>query len=386
MSDPLSAFAHRLLPEIRGGDGRGNLPFDDLALELFRIQWDRNAAYRRLAEASGVSARAVRSWQEIPAVPTLAFKELEMTALAPSERLRVFHSSGTTGQVPSRHHHGAESLALYEASVEAGFESGFWAGSATALRPVERQPGRTGWTPISLTPPADSVPHSSLVHMIEHLGSTDRAATRTRYVGRVSSDGAWELDGDRVLAEWSAARESGRPVVLFGTAFNHVHLIELLERETMECSLPAGSRILETGGYKGRSREWTKPALRSAISRCLGVKPEAIVGEYGMSELSSQAYEGPLRLALESGNTDPAGADRAFVFPAWVRPLVVSPETGRPARDGEPGLLRILDLANVWSAMAVQTGDRAVRRPGGGIELLGRAPAAEPRGCSLMAA
>jgi hypothetical protein len=48
-------------------------------------------------------------------------------------------------------------------------------------------------------------------------------------------------------------------------------------------------------------------------------------------------------------------------------------------------LVRVLDLANVWSVLAVQTQDLAVRR-GDGFELLGRARQAEPRGCSLMTA
>ena len=62
----------------------------------------------------------------------------------------------------------------------------------------------------------------------------------------------------------------------------------------------------------------------------------------------------------------------------------MSPETGREVGDGETGLLRVFDLANVYSVLAVQTEDLAIRR-GGGFELIGRAELAEPRGCSLMA-
>jgi hypothetical protein len=65
--------------------------------------------------------------------------------------------------------------------------------------------------------------------------------------------------------------------------------------------------------------------------------------------------------------------------------LVVSPDSGREVADGERGRLRLFDLANVWSVLAVQTEDVAIRR-GDGFELLGRAAAAEPRGCSLMSA
>jgi len=62
---------------------------------------------------------------------------------------------------------------------------------------------------------------------------------------------------------------------------------------------------------------------------------------------------------------------------------VISPETGREVADGETGLLQVFDLANVFSVQAIQTEDLAVRQ-GSGFELIGRATAAEPRGCSLM--
>jgi hypothetical protein len=61
---------------------------------------------------------------------------------------------------------------------------------------------------------------------------------------------------------------------------------------------------------------------------------------------------------------------------------IISPETGREVAEGETGLIRLLDLANVFSVAAIQTEDLGVRQ-GRGFELVGRAAAAEPRGCSL---
>ncbi|MGZ4974688.1 MAG: acyl-protein synthetase, partial [Limisphaerales bacterium] len=94
-----------------------------------------------------------------------------------------------------------------------------------------------------------------------------------------------------------------------------------------------------------------------------------IISEYGMSELSSQAYDNP---------------DHVFRFPPWARAQIISPETGKEVAAGETGLIRIFDLANVYSVLAIQTEDLAVCRDGG-FALLGRAAEAEPRGCSLMA-
>jgi len=93
-----------------------------------------------------------------------------------------------------------------------------------------------------------------------------------------------------------------------------------------------------------------------------------------MSELSSQAY-------ATVGTTAEL---RAFHFPPWARAQVISAETGALVDEGETGLLRVLDLANIFSVAAIQTEDLALRR-GNGFELLGRAALAEPRGCSLLA-
>jgi hypothetical protein len=101
------------------------------------------------------------------------------------------------------------------------------------------------------------------------------------------------------------------------------------------------------------------------------------VSEYGMSELSSQAYD--KRIGTELNSSVP----RYFRFAPWARSQVVSPETGLEVGIGETGLIQVYDLANVWSVMAIQTEDLGVRHHDG-VELLGRAEMAEAKGCSLM--
>jgi hypothetical protein len=92
-----------------------------------------------------------------------------------------------------------------------------------------------------------------------------------------------------------------------------------------------------------------------------------------MSELSSQGYDHFI---------EGEGA-RRFRLPPWARVQIISPETGLEVPAGEVGLIRVFDLANVYSVLAVQTEDLGVSYESG-FELLGRAVAAEPRGCSLM--
>jgi len=165
------------------------------------------------------------------------------------------------------------------------------------------------------------------------------------------------------------------PVTILGTAFSFVHLLDHLDDNALEFQLPSGSAAMETGGYKGRAREVSKAGLHRSITDKLGIPTRRILSEYGMCELSSQAYDGTVGQA----NTSP----RLFRFPPWARARVVSPETMQEVAHGHAGLLQVTDLANVGSVLSLQTEDLA-KRHDDGFELLGRAVLGESRGCSLM--
>jgi hypothetical protein len=363
---------------------------------LFALQFAHNPAYRRLCEARRASPGSVTRWSQIPAVPAAAFKELELTCLPAKERVAVFHSSGTAAQRPSRHFHGVESLALYEASSLAGF----------------RRHVAPGGDLLVLSPPPAQAPHSSLVYMFETV-RRDFGCPPSAFAGGSNARGEWTLESDRCVAVFREQCESEQPLVLLGSAFSFVHLLDFLAEHNLRFQLPSGSRVMETGGYKGRSRVLPKAELHELIKERLGVWPSYIVCEYGMSELSSQAYDAVVRpkpaadpsqegnctqaprvLFPASGGVKGGSVQRAsphrsrvarhFRFPRWARAQIVSPETGRELGDGETGLIRIFDLANVFSVMAIQTEDLGIRRREG-FELIGRAALAEPRGCSLMA-
>jgi hypothetical protein len=361
--------------------------FNALALELFALQFKHNASYRKICEARNLTPEVVEHWTQIPAVPTAAFKELELTGLAPAERTTVFHSSGTTEQKPSRHYHSPESLRLYEASLIPWFLGNVFQNCGLRI---------TDCGLVILTPPPAQAPHSSLAHMFETIRQKLGAA-ETAFVGKLSDDGAWMLDFDRAIVMLGNNSQSAirNPKLILGTAFSFVHLLDYLAEINLSFDLPAGSRVMETGGYKGRSRALPKTELHQLITERLGVPPSHIICEYGMSELSSQAYDlGALasRRRVFPGATKelagetpalPGTVTRHFRFPPWARMQIISPETGREVADGETGLIRVFDLANVFSVMAIQTEDLGIRC-GDGFELIGRTAFAEPRGCSLM--
>ena len=346
--------------------------FDQLAMELFALQFEQNAPYRRFCETRGARPQTVAHWTTIPAVPTSAFKVLELSCLPANERTTVFHSSGTTGHQPSRHFHNAESLTLYEASVLAWFNPHF-------------QSAIGNWQLAILAPPPAQAPHSSLVHMFETI-RRELAPDEAPYLGKVADAGTWQLEPGAALRLLQRAAAAEQRLLLLGTAFAFVHLLDHLAERDLRFELPPGSCAMETGGYKGRSRALPQPDLHALITQRLGIPARRIICEYGMSELSSQAYDNAL-VPLRDPHHAPrntSSAPRLFRFPPWARVQVVSPETGAEVGEGETGLIRVYDLANVYSVMAIQTEDLGIRH-GDGFALVGRAATAEPRGCSLLA-
>jgi Acyl-protein synthetase, LuxE len=173
----------------------------------------------------------------------------------------------------------------------------------------------------------------------------------------------------------SAAAAAGRPVLILATAFTLVQLLDAMAERRLSIPSAPGSRLMETGGYKNRSRALLKSELYASVDAHLGIPTTGVVMEYGMSELSSQAYD-------HVAGSDPL-AVRTLRFPPWARAWVRDMDTGKPAARGTPGLLSIVDLANVASAIAILTEDLAVEHPGG-IALLGRSAAAASKGCSLF--
>ena len=332
--------------------------FDRLARELFSHQFESCGAYARFCRSRGAEPKSIRSWKEIPAVPTGAFKEMRIASFPEANEIKTFRTSGTSTQRRGELH--LDTLELYETSLLASLSRFVF----PDLRPSERMTLRI------LAPSASEAPDSSLSHMfskaLEIFGSTDS--------GYDVVDGTLQTDAlCRFLERAQAGR---RPVALCGTAFAFVHLLDELEQnKRSNFQLPAGSRVMETGGYKGRSRELARDTLHSLLARRLGVAASNVVNQYGMTELGSQFYDSSLRQPDQT---------RRKLGPPWTRLRLVDPETGSEAKDDASGMVILHDLANTGSIAAIQTADIG-RRSEDGFEILGREPDAEERGCSIAA-
>ncbi len=378
MNPELSSFAARLRESILSGFKHED--FDDLAVELFALQFEHNEFYQTVCRSRRITPSTIAAlrgmtpsfagrWTQIPCMPTGAFKTLDLSCISVKERTAVFHSSGTTEQEPSRHYHNAPSLAVYETSLWKWFQFHF---------------GRTDDL-VFLTPNPVAAPRSSLVHMFETVRQM-KGLPEITFTGKIAPDGSWLVDFVPAIQRLRMACEVQKPLTLLGTAFSFVHLLDHLAEKDLQFQLPESSRVMETGGYKNRSRTMPKAELHALITKQLGITLGNIICEYGMSELSSQAYSvrnDECTLTKRNSTEGSLVINHHFHFPPWARVQIISPETSREVADGETGLIRVFDLANVFSVAAVQTEDLGIRR-GDGFELIGRAPVAEPRGCSFM--
>jgi len=348
--------------------------FDRLALALFAHQFRHCSPYARFCEKRGRTPAEVRDWREIPAVPAGAFKEMPLRSFPEERTIKTFRTSGTSGGRSGELH--LDTLELYEASLMASLREFFLSDLLLAAPSgADESPGHAHARPaIRVLAPSDvESPDSSLSHMfgvlLRELGSP---ASGFDVVG-----GALRVEA--LVEAIGAIGRAGEPLALCGTAFAFVHLLDALGARGGELPLPEGSRLMETGGFKGKSREMPRDELYEELAARLRVPRDRIVNQYGMTELGSQFYDSVLRHP---------GEPRRKLGPPWVRVRLIDPATGEAARPGEPGIIRIHDLANTGSLAAIETADlgRRVLGPAGeelGFEVLGREPGAEARGCSI---
>ncbi|HEY1655738.1 MAG TPA: hypothetical protein VGF86_11535 [Candidatus Tumulicola sp.] len=346
-----------------GGDPLAGDAFDALALRLFAYQLQYNRAYARYCARFGFTPSSLpESWEQIPPVPAAAFKDAALATFNPSEAALVFATSGTTAGRAGMHYF--ESAALYDAALLAGFD-----------RFVLPDGARLQF--FLLVPDPSERTASSLGYMM-------RAVARARGAG----DAGWYLRADELrfeafVSDLRDAIAGGRPVCIAATAFALVHALEAMNAAGLRLPLPAGSRIMETGGFKGRTRAIERSDLYARLQNAFEVDAAAIVAEYGMTELTSQYYDDVL---LRAGGGDV----RRKAAPPWLRARVVGPD-GTTLPDGTVGALVHVDLANRASCLAISTEDLGVRfaEPSGTglgtFVLLGRESGASLRGCSLDA-
>ena len=307
-SADLRTLEESVLRFIRTGDGS----FEALILAAHSIQRALCAAIRRLLQGT---SKEPASWREIPAIPLTAFRHAAIRSFPAAETIRSFRTSGTTGEGYGEHHF--RTLELYHAAAIGGWQR---------IGPPDEK---------SLLSHAVAGGISPLVAVVAW---PDGLLLRNAFFSEIGTG-------------WS--RQLSREENARGAFRNCASLSRCLRMAWRSRSSPAAGQ--PCGGNRRLQRNGPQPAQNRSSMLCSRDTWDSgendIWNEYGMTELSSQFY------ARGLGNPH-RGAP-------WVRALVIDPESGNECADGETGILRIFDLANIGSCCALQTRDLAIRQSRG---------------------
>lgn len=311
-------------------DLQSDAAFEATALDTFRFQAAACPPYREYLARIGCDPAEVHALRDIPFLPIGLFKQREVYCDGPAPEA-VFTSSSTGGTIPARH--AMRSLAHYERTFR------------TAFRLFYGDPAR--WSLYGLLPSYLKRQGSSLVYMVDRL------------MADCGSGGFYLNDYDALL---TAIEADPKPKILLGVSYA---LWELAERYAPHLR---DTVVMETGGMKGRREELPKEEFHRILCRAFGV--EAIHSEYGMAELTSQAY---------------SSGSGLFRPPPWMR--VLTRDVNDPFDLHAPGMrggLNVIDLANRWSCAFLQTEDIGRTFADGSFTVEGRIDRSDIRGCNLL--
>lgn len=314
----------------------------------------------RLHELASANSRALARYrQRSPAdlgIPDTAFRGASVFHFAEAHIARTFRTSGTSGPDRGSAAYSERGMDLMKRSILANGRRHVFAGLD---RPAV----------VRLVPESCVLPEGVMPYGMEVLSQTFGAPEASEAV--VGPNG---LDLERLTTLLDRAVADRRPVVMLGGSFAFVHLCDALLARGRSWVLPPGSRMVDAGGFKGRSRELDVDALRGAVGSTFGIARDRCTNIFGMTELASQLYD-----AVDTP-LGPKGERPKGTTP-FVAPRVRDPFSWRPAERG-PGLLEVADLCILDRPHVVLTGDWAVAGEHG-VAITGRVRPSESRGCAL---
>ncbi len=312
-----------------------NDTLNDVALGIFRYQYQNNPIYSEFVDKLNVKISKVDHYLKIPFLPITFFKTHRIIS-GIKQPGGFFSSSGTTGEITSRHFY--TNLALYEKSFTMHFEQVYGKIADYCI--------------FALLPSYLERNDSSLVYMVENL---------IKKSGHPGS-GFFLDEHEKLAQKLRLLDSSGQKILLIGVSFA---LLDFIEKYNFTLQ---NTIIIETGGMKGRRREILREDLHRRL--CEGFGVSKIHSEYGMTELFSQAY---------------SSGDGIFTPPSWMKVLIRDindPLTLLPA--DKTGGINIIDLANIDSCSFIATQDLGKVNNDGSFEVVGRFDNSDVRGCNLM--
>jgi hypothetical protein len=312
--------------------GQGD--FTDTAIAIFAFQYQYNPVYKSYVDGLGVCPGNVKRATEIPFLPISFFKtqQVQTTSFEPE---LIFESSGTSQFQKSKHR--IKSLSIYQQSFTKGFERFYG--------PV------SDWCILGLLPSYFENAHSSLICMVSDL---------IKASGQPES-GFYLYDHQKLYEILSQLEEHGRKTLLIGVT--HA-LMDFAEHFRIQLNHTV---LMETGGMKGRRKELTRQETHHFLKERMGL--EAIHSEYGMTELLSQAY---------------SAGQGLFQPVPWMKCMVRAEDDPLEVKEEGPGILNVIDLANIYSCSFIATDDVGSVSSNGNFEVWGRMDYSDVRGCNLL--
>jgi phenylacetate-coenzyme A ligase PaaK-like adenylate-forming protein len=309
--------------------------FENVALKVFAYQYGHVDIYRQYCDGLKRGPDSVKQLADIPFLPIEFFKSYPVIDSSRAE-VKVFESSGTTGQVSSKHR--VADLAVYERSFRTCFQHFYG--------------DIKDYVILALLPSYLERDNSSLVYMAKDLIDAS---------GQNAS--GFFLNDFEKLYDWlDVLKNRQRKVLLLGVTFALLDFAEQYKIDFPDLI------VMETGGMKGRREELTREEIHLQLRTAFDVA--AIHSEYGMTELLSQGYS--------KGNG-------IFKTPGWMKVLTRDVYDPLVLQQGPAtGAVNVIDLANIYSCSFIATGDLARVSDDGSFEILGRMDSAEVRGCNLM--
>jgi hypothetical protein len=323
--------------------------FNDLALKAFEIQYQSREAYRRYCRSMGVSPETIKRWEEIPAVSSFAFRKLLFRSYSSREAEKKYRRSCV---VELGHKRGPffpdKDYRMLEASANRLMEK-------TYVFPDVENIKMLFMVPIPLMAPG-MVMASGLERIRQQFGTDD-----SRFL--ISFRG---LDLKRLISSLRQSENSGQPLALLGATWGFDYFFDVCKREGIRFLLPAGSRIVDSGGYGGRHMKCTKEEFFHKCREVLGIPEECCINALWICESSTIYYDNILKNSLFH-----IKEERFKEIPPWSRTIIVDPLTFRQLPKGEIGLIRHYDLTNLAMSVAVQT-DKMGYESEGGFEVVGK--------------
>ncbi|MGB5821031.1 MAG: acyl transferase [Saonia sp.] len=309
--------------------------FESTALEIFRLQYQKNLVYREFCMYLGKSDTNVTTSKHIPFLPIEFFKSKKVL-VGNTIPETVFSSSGTTGSLHSKHY--VTDIKLYEKSYLHAFTNFYG--------------NIRNYCVLALLPSYLEREGSSLIYMVNDLITKSNHPDSGFYLHDIAGlkEKLVELDA------------KGTRILLIGVSFA---LLDLVEKHQLNLK---HTIVMETGGMKGRRKEMIREELHGILKKGFGV--QSIHSEYGMTELLSQAYS--------KGNG-------IFTSPPWMKITIRDTEDPlSEQKKGKTGGVNIIDLANIHSCSFIATQDLGKTYADGSFEILGRFDHSDIRGCNLM--